>query len=171
MTEDSASLTRGPETGCYGVVDLSGWFPFLIRHMTHSPWAHAFIVLNASQGYILEARPSGSAIGNLSEYAGLPMLFSEPAPQAAGAGAIALFADARERWTGIPYGFYDIADLGLWYSLHWKPEWLTRRVLSEKTMICSQLTAEWGAAYGADWSCGQADPQFVTPGMLGARLT
>jgi hypothetical protein len=168
----TAYLTRPPQTGCYGVVDLSGWFPWCIRHLTRSPWAHAFIVLDDAAGTILEARPSGSAIGNLNQYAGRVMLFSEPAPEAGKAGgASSLILQARESWTGIEYGFADIAELGLWYSLHVRPEWLTKLVLSEQTMICSQLVAEWGSTYGADWNCGQADPQFVTPGLLGARLT
>ena len=168
----TSSLTRDPSTGGYGVVDLSGWFPWCIRHLTRSQWAHAFIVLDATAGTILEARPSGSAIGNLSQYAGRPKLFSEPAPEAGKAGgAQGLIEQVRETWTGIEYGFADIAELGLWYSVDIRPEWLTKLVISEHRMICSQLVAEWGDTYGADWNCGQADPQFVTPGLLGARLT
>lgn len=162
------ALLTAPSTGCYGVVDLSGWFPWWIRHLTHSRWAHAFIVLDAAAGTILEAKPSGSAIGNLSEYAGFATLFSEPAPQARPPAD--LIAAAQETWTGIPYGFTDIADLGLWYSFHIRPRWLTDLVLDERRMICSQLAAEWGSCYGADWNCGQPDPQFVTPGLLGKRL-
>ena len=167
----SAWLAGGPRTGGYGVVDLSGWFPACIKHLTRSRWAHAFIVLNADDGTILEARPAGSAIGNLTQYAGRLMMFSEAAPQAAGLLGPELWDTARKHWTGIPYGFTDIAELGLWYTCHLRPQWLTRLVLSEHHMMCSQLAAEWGQAYGADWTCGQPGPQFVTPGLLGARLS
>lgn len=160
-----------PQTGCYGVVDLPGWFSWCIRRLTRSEWAHAFIVLNAADGTILEARPGGSAIGNLSQYQGLPLLFSEPAPQAYALSGLELRNTAQESWTGIGYGFADVAALGLWYSLHVRPGMLTRFVLKEHRQICSQLAAEWGSSYGADWTCGQADPQFVTPGLLGARLS
>jgi hypothetical protein len=164
------SLGR-PQTGGYGLVDLPGWFPFCIRHLTRSKWAHAFAVLNAADGTILEARPSGSAIGNLSQYQGRQMLFSEPAPQAAQLAPVELWDAARQKWAGIEYGFADVAELGLWYGFHIRPELLTKLVLSEKRMICSQLVAEWGASYGADWNCGQTDPQFVTPGLLSGRLS
>jgi hypothetical protein len=166
----TAAAARSPQPGCYGVVDLTGWFPWCIRHLTRSRWAHAFIVLDTA-GAILEARPSGSAIGTLTQYAGRPMLFSEPAPQAATLPPGELAAAAREHWTGHPYGFADILELGIWYTLHFRPRWLTSLVLDDRSMICSQLAAEWGQAYGADWLCGQADPQFVTPGLLGARLS
>lgn len=166
-----AVLHRGPQTGGYGLVDLDGWFPSCVKYLTRSRWAHAFIVLDARAGAILEARPGGSAIGDLSQYAGQPMLFSEPAPQATGPGPAALRADAISRWTGIPYGFADIAELGIWYSLHIRPGLLTRLVKREHRMMCSQLVAEWGDSYGARWTCGQDDPQFVTPGLLGARLS
>lgn len=165
------ALLRGPQTGGYGVTDLPGWFPWCIRHLTHSPWAHAFIVLDAAAGIILEANPTGSVIAGIGKYDGRPVLYSEPAPGLPQAPASpALTAQARERWTGIGYGFADVAELGLWYAMHIRLGWLTRLVLDDHRMICSQLVAEWGAAYGADWRCGQPDEQFVTPGMLGARL-
>lgn len=157
--------------GCYGVVDLPGWFSACIRTLCRSKWSHAFIVLDAGNGVILQANPEGSATGSLSGYKNLPMLFSEPAPQAASMAPQELISMAQEKWAGIPYGFPTILELGLFYTMHLKPAWLTKLVLDEKEQICSQLVAEWGSAYGADWSCGQADPEFVTPGLLGARLT
>ena len=164
------SEIRPAANGCYGVVDLSGWFAACTRILTRSKWSHAFVVLDADNGVILEACPSGSAIGKLSAYMDLPLLFSEPAPQAARTSARLLTGMARSRWTGIKYGYLDIAALGLYYTVHKRPKWLTDLVLNDKRQICSQLTAEWGASYGADWQCGQADPQFVTPGLLGKRL-
>lgn len=164
-------MTRPASSGCYGVVDLRGWFSACIRTLTRSEWSHAFIVLDAANGIILQAQPQGSSIGSLHAYKNLPVLYSEPAPQAASMSPHQLISMAREKWSGIPYNFLDIAELGLFYTLHIRQKWLIGLVANDKRQICSQLTSEWGAAYGADWYCGQADPEFVTPGLLGARLT
>lgn len=168
----TSGLGNIPRTGCYGIVNLPGWMPWCIRHMTRSIWSHAFIVLDEPSGIILEARPTGSAIGDISQYAGLPMLFSEPAPMVAcglttAQGMIQL---AAERWTHLGYGFTDIAALGAWYGLHIRIPPVTQLIKDEHRLVCSQLVSEWGDAYGADWLCGQPDPQFVTPGMLADRI-
>ena len=155
-----------PAPGCYGVVDLRGVFPWLIRHFTRSEYSHAFIYLGF--GYILEAQPRGSKISPLSRYDGLPMLFSEPAP---GYVADPDVNKAQAAWLGIEYGFEDIAWLGLDLGLGIKWGWLLDRVRGTPDLICSVLVAEWGSAHGADWSCGQAYLQEVTPGELAARLT
>jgi hypothetical protein len=147
------------------VVDLSGWFPACIRYLTRSRYCHAFVCLG--DGMILEAQPSGSAISPLSKYAGLPMLFSEPAP---GYRQDADPEQDEKRWLRIPYGFDDILYLGLAYGLHLRPRWLLAEVEREDRMICSQLVAEWGACHGAAWSCGQPSPQLVTPGLLADRI-
>ncbi len=158
-----------PLTGGYGCADIPGAFGWAIRHFTRSRWDHAFVVLDAGEGVILEAWPSGSRIASLSEYEGLPLLWSRDTVP--GASPARLTALARERFTGIPYGFADIAYLGCVLALHEHPEWLRDLVLGEKRQICSQLVAAFGMACGTDaWCCGQPDPQLVTPGMLGQRI-
>ena len=117
-----------PAPGCYGVVDLRGVFPWLIRHFTRSEYSHAFIYLGF--GYILEAQPRGSKISPLSRYDGLPMLFSEPAP---GYVADPDVNKAQAAWLGIEYGFEDIAWLGLDLGLGIKWGWLLDRVAAPPT--------------------------------------
>jgi hypothetical protein len=154
-----------PQPGCYGVVDLPGFFPWMIRLFTRSKYSHAFVYLGF--GLILEAQPNGSRISPLSRYDGLAMRFSEPAP---GYTPDPDAQTAQARWLGIPYGFADIGWLGIDLTTGWRWRWLLDRVRDTRRMICSQLVAAWGAAHGADWSCGQAFAQEVTPGMLAARL-
>lgn len=162
-------MADSPQPGCYGVVDISSWFGWCIRKLTRSRYDHAFIYLGTSERLILEARPTGSAIGMLDEYKGLPMQFSEPAPGYTDADGADPFK-TEQKWLGIPYGFDDIAYLGLAYSLGWHSDWLLDKVKREDRMICSQLVADWGAAHSANWSCGQPSPQLVTPGLLDSRL-
>jgi hypothetical protein len=164
---------NAPVSGGYGCVDIRGgslgsaFMGSAIRLFTHSAYDHAFIILDAQAGTILEAQPEGSHIGNLSQYEGLEMIFS---PDSVLGGNVGKLAMAAEPFTGIPYGFLDIVYLGLSLGVHWRPQWLLDRVLKSKDMICSQLVAQFGVKYGANsWKCGQADPQLVTPGMLALR--
>jgi len=97
----------------------------------------------------------------------MPVLYSRdtvPDPDAAGLTA------AARGFTGIPYGFLDIAYLGAVLALNLHPRWLLDLVLSQRTQICSQLVAQFGMVAGADWQCGEPDPQLVTPGMLASRI-
>ena len=171
-------MSNRPLTGGYGVVDIPGWFGWNIRHFTHSRFDHAFVILDADAGTILEARPGGARISNLSEYAGLPMLFSDdaisrpfvsekwklhPSPHQ-------LTNMAEQRYVSVGYGYLDIVLLGLEVTFRYTPRWLDRYVLDEHRMICSQLVADFGRRYLMDWNCGQSSPQFVTPGLLARRI-
>lgn len=160
-------MSTTPLTGGYGVVDIPGWFGWNIRLFTRSPFSHAFIVLDAVNGIILEARPEGARLSNLSEYAGLRTEFSADRVDA----SVADLHRMAAAYVGIGYGYLDIVLLGLVLTLRWKPRWLLTRVLDQHRMICSQLVAQFGAANGQPgWMCGQPDPQLVTPGMLAARI-
>lgn len=159
-------MSDTPLTGGYGVVDISGLFGFAIRHFTHSQYDHAFIVLDAKNQLILEAQPSGAKVSSLYKYRGLAMEFST---DSISAGTADLMKVARDSYVGVPYGFPDIAYLGLELQ-GIKPRWLLDRVLSEKRMICSQLVAQFGQAFGTNWRCGQEYAQLVTPGMLASRI-
>lgn len=161
------SLSTLPTNGCYGCVDIPDAFGFAIRHFTHSKFSHAFVVIDANAGTILEAQPKGSRIGNLSEYYGLPMVFSSDAVAGGNLGRLTKLAPS---YVGIPYGFLDIFYLGLALGPGWRPGWLLEAVEDTHTMICSQLVAAFGVRCGANsWMCGQPDAQLVTPGMLAAR--
>lgn len=162
-----------PTSGCYGCVDIPGSnlrdrvMGSAIRMFTHSAYDHAFVVLDADAGVILQADPSGSRLGKLSDYDGMAMVFSEDAVMG---GNVAHLTEKAARFTGIPYGYLDIVYLGLSLGAGWRPPWLLHQVLRQDRMICSQLVAAFGVACGArSWQCGQADAQLVTPGMLGER--
>lgn len=154
-----------PPQGSYFVVKTRGFVPLMIRLLTHSRFDHAGVVINDA-GDIIEAEPGGARIGNLGEYAGLPILvntrermFSEQR---------AIVADVARRCIGTPYGFLDIVRLGLRCAgIHWGR--LTRRADSEHAMICSEIVAACGQAAGLDWLCGREAPAAVTPGDLARR--
>lgn len=133
-----------------------------IRRFTNSQYNHAFIIVS-EDGDIVEAQPRGAALGNISRYDGERKIFS----------ATNLTGEQREKivetaisCVGIPYGFLDIAYLGLASAgINWN--WLLNQVLREDRMICSQLVAYCGASALADsWLCGKAHPQLVKPSDL-----
>lgn len=119
---------------------------------------------------MLEAHPLGSRIRSLSEYAGLEIIFSEDSIDAE-PNELLDYATRVKKYVGVPYGYSDILLLAwvLTAGLGSVPQFVVNRVVSEKRMICSQLVAQFGADFGMDWQCGQADPQLVTPGMLAQR--
>jgi len=166
-------MSNKPLTGGYGCVDIPGFVGWSIKKMTRSEYDHCFIVLDAKKGTILESQPnrmngrSGAHINNLSEYAGLPMVFSNDYISATQS---VMMDEALDAFVGIRYGFPDIALLGIKLATHWQPKFLTDYILDEHRMICSQLVAQFGANFGKDWRCGQENPQLVTPGMLAARI-
>lgn len=153
-----------PQGGTYGVVRTRGVYAFLIRVATHSRYDHAFLVMPDAS--VIEAEPRGARRRAVSEYAGYPTLYSTDA--LTGAQRAAVCAKA-ETLLGTPYGWTDIARLGLrTLGLRWA--WLTRRADQEHAMICSQLVAACGQAAGVDWTCGRDCPAAVTPADLARRL-
>lgn len=159
-------MTGVPLTGGYACVDNPGFVPGSIRLLTRSQYSHAFIVVDAVQGTTFEAFPDGAHYGNLGRYYDRPIIYSKDAVKATPEE----ITQACDKIKGTPYGFLDIAYLGMALSVGWKPQWLLERVLTEKRMICSQLVAYFGKQFGSNWTCGQPDPQLVTPGMLAARI-
>lgn len=155
-----------PVSGGYGCVDIPTFFGKLIRLFTHSPYSHAFVVLDAASGQILEARPEGAQLRHLSEYQGLRQIYSTDYVLN---GDVEALRRAAEPFVGIPYGFLDIVYLGLAnLGIRWK--WLLRQVRRQDRMICSQLVAEFGYRAGQPgWCCGQSEPQLVEPSELAAR--
>src|SRR5690242_3904647 len=101
-----------PETGSYGCVDLPGPFGWAIREFTHSHYCHAFMVLDGTPGceIILEAAPTGSRITNLAKYHSFDMKFSK---DRIAAPSDVLMRVAVDHYSEIPYGFDDIALLGM----------------------------------------------------------
>jgi hypothetical protein len=157
--------------GDYGVVRTTGFVPWCIRALTRSAFDHAFVVVSEDGNgdyWIVEAEPSGARYAKLSEYAGYQVLFNtgEPLTDAQRAAIIC----AAHDMAGTPYGFLDIARLGLMLTICRAPKWLTKRADDERAVICSQLVALCGKRAGVDWLCGQSTTAMVTPGMLAQRI-
>jgi hypothetical protein len=157
-------MTLRPLSGGYACVDTGGGFTgAAIRHLTHSAMNHAFIILDADQGIILEADPGGARLNLLSSYDGMAVNYSHDAV------ALAPLSAARG-FIGVRYGFLDIAYLGLSLGAGWRPKFVLEQALREDRMICSQLVATFGQRHGLDWRCGQPFAQLVTPGLLNDRI-
>ena len=135
-----------------------------IQLFTHSKYCHTFVIVS-EDGDIVEARPKGAAKSHISEYGNDPIIYSST-----------ILTDEQRKdivsnslsYIGTPYGFLDIAYLGLYtQGIHWN--WLLQRVLNQHRMICSQLVATAGLNARTpvtEWLCGRPDPQLVTPGDL-----
>lgn len=145
----------------------------LIRLFTRSRFDHAFIYVGSDYSrdsktpMIVEARPHGAVIAALSEYDGDLIVWSQDDLTPEQRTEIVAQAVAR---VGTPYGFLDIAYIGLArLGLSWG--WLLRRVETQRRLICSQLVAVCGVdAEETSWLCGQPDPCLVTPADLGNRI-
>lgn len=142
----------------YECVRTSGFYAWLIRTGTRSPYNHAYLVF---QNQIFEADPGGARWRNLDEY-GTDQVIRGPELDGPQTAAALRKAHALE---GTPYGWLDIARLALrTLGLQWG--WLTRAADEERAMICSQLVAALGEAAGVDWLCGRETTAAVTPADL-----
>jgi len=151
--------------GTIFVLRSGGWMGALIRLATRSSVNHTGIALG--DGRTVEAMPRGATIGREQDGPdviwGTDLLATIEA-QRPGAG-VRIAAEAL-RLVGTPYGFLDIAALGLTaIGLRWG--WLERIVGRQDRLICSQLD---------DVACLRAGvhlydkpprlPQNVTPGDI-----
>jgi uncharacterized protein YycO len=158
------------EPGTFGVVASPGFVPGAIRLTTRSPFSHAFVVVEG--GMIVEAQKQGAIVSPLSKYSrakdtALAFNDEEPLTDEQRAGIV----EHAMSLLGIPYGFLDIAGLGMHAWLHWEPRWLVQRIQKQKRLICSQLVARsFYLGAGIDLACGRPDA-MVTPGDLGLRIT
>lgn len=154
------------EPGRYGVVATGGWIARLIRWATHS-WAnHSFIVIE--DGKVVEARPEGVRIKDLSEYNGCRMTFNTDEPMTSLQRSKVV--DFAKTLTNDEYNYLDFGAVGLQaVGITW--QWLFKLAGADHdAMICSQLVAACGRAAGLDWNCGKESPVFVTPGDLAKRI-
>lgn len=161
-------------------MDISSPFGFAIRHFTHSKYDHAFVILDADKGTILEAQPHGARVSNISEYKGLPMVFSKDSvfgsPPTVTPVVLNALADGAKQFIGKPYGFLDIVYLGMTLGVDpdgdsWICKHVLPHVLDTAREICSQLVAAFGQLFHTDWRCGQRYTQLVTPGLLASRAS
>lgn len=129
----------------------------LIRLVTRSRVNHAGVCLGG--GGTVEAKMRGAITG--SEHAGAifgTRLLAEVERQRQGAGADV--AAAALALLGTPYGFVDIAALGL-ADLGLRQRWLERVVDREHALICSQLV---------DQACLKAGVHLFSDGRMPGRV-
>ncbi|MGH3628214.1 MAG: hypothetical protein ACRDRL_12355, partial [Sciscionella sp.] len=132
----AASLVE-PRAGWIGVTPSTGFVPFMIRLITRSPHAaHAFIATGVGT-QIVEAEPEGARYGDARSYPDVVWLtalakdLTDAQLAAAAAWAIA--------HRGTPYSWVDDTEIGFTKLFHWAPDFMRRRLRSDKTLMCSQL--------------------------------
>jgi hypothetical protein len=106
-----------------------------------SRYGHAGIVVSEA-GDVVEAEPGGARIGNLSRYAGQPLLISDAPVVLAGGDEAAtrarVVAEAR-KLLGTPYSPLDYLALALLHLHLPLAAWVRKRVESSGHLICSAL--------------------------------
>lgn len=153
------------EPGRYVCVGGRGFVPTLIKIGTRSKYAHVVIV-ETSDGGIIEAMPGGVRRAHISQYAGLPACSNLAERMTSTQQAQIL--TAAQSMLGVPYNDLAIVDDGL-ESLGLVFKWLANIANGDHEVICSQAAAMVGAAAGFDWSCGKRDLSEVTPANLAKR--
>jgi uncharacterized protein YycO len=153
------------EPGRYICVGGHGLVPTLIKIGTRSKFAHVVIV-ETSDGGIIEAMPGGVRRAHISQYAGLPAVCNLAEHMTSVQQGQIL--DAARAMLGTPYNDLAIVDDGL-ESLGLVFKWLANIANRDGEVICSQAVAQMGAAAGFDWSCGKRDLCEVTPADLAKR--
>jgi hypothetical protein len=167
-----------PAVGTIGVVSTlhaGTWFDrfvsWVIQFDTQSPVNHAFVYIG--RGRILEARPGGSGFNRYDAYPGTLWLthIQPPGSSAAEQEAVA------ESLCGIPYGWLDIAAIGI-AQKRWSPEtrqrwldgrepWWVRRIATDpRDAICSQLCDLYYLHFARHLFNDKRLPGLVSPGDL-----
>ena len=150
-----------PQPGDIGVTPSRGWASFGIRWATHSPVAHAFVSVGGTR--IVEADPHGARFNDASRYKQVTWLTGLSGSLAGWQrAAIVDWAVGR---IGTPYSWLDDAAIGMRDLFGWCPAWLTRRMASTRTLMCSQLAVEAYRAAGVDLFPGRPGGS-VSPGDL-----
>lgn len=153
--------------GTYGVVDNAGIVGAGIRLSTRSPFSHAFVVVK--DGNVVESGANGAKLSVLAKMKPRALAFNDEEPlndkQRDG------IVEHAMSLLGTPYGFLDIAGLGMHAWTGWYPPELLRAVQEERRLICSQLVAR-SYFLGAQIDLGFGRPDaMVTPGDLALRIT
>jgi hypothetical protein len=160
-----------PQPGDFGLTTISGAVGGLIRW---GQWfngdgfsvdEHAFIALPG--GKLVEAEPGGARIGELSEYAAVPVEYSRwdltPEQRHAIVGAATALL-------GTPYSALDYFALAT-HRLHIPAPGLQQYIASTGHMICSQLVDECYRRAGVQLFDDGRWSGMVTPGSLRRALT
>jgi cell wall-associated NlpC family hydrolase len=122
-----------PQLGDFGVARTNGWAAPWIRLVTRSTVNHAFVYVG--NGQIVEANPSGAAVGKVTEYP--HAIWSHMALTTQQRHAI---ANAADTLVGTPYSWVDDACIGLADLFGWHvPEPVRHRLNRRDRLMCSQL--------------------------------
>jgi len=156
-----------PNIGDYFVVRTNGWAGWLIRIGTGSKWNHAGIYIG--DGKIVEARPIGVTVSELSKYDGMPIIWNTEVDTS-------LTEEERNRikhraldFVKDRYGFWSIINIALKILfLGWFPS--LKRAEDENSVICSQLVA-WTYSSAAHIKLSKKPHALVTPKDLAYRIT
>jgi len=150
--------------GTIFVLRSGGFVGEAIRLLTHSRVNHAGVCLG--DGRTVEAQAKGAVIKREQDNprviygVGLYAHINGLDPY-----ANARIADEAFRLVGTPYGFTDIAALGLAdLGLRWK--WLERKVDKQHALICSQLVDQACLSAGVHLFSDGRMPGRVDPGDL-----
>jgi hypothetical protein len=144
-----------PNPGDFMVVATNGWVARVIRILTRSKWNHAAIFIG--DGQIIEADPSGVQIADLSNYDGLPILWSDLRLPPAQATLVVAAARAQ---LGLEYGFLDVAAIALSTI-----GIITSRLDDPDSRFCSQVVAQTFLVAGP-LLCVTKAANRITPGDL-----
>jgi len=154
-----------PNIGDYFVVRTNGWAGWLIRIGTGSKWNHAGIYIG--DGKIVEARPVGVTISDLSKYDGMPIMWNTVVDTISSEDR-EIIVNRAKAFVGDKYGFWSIINLSLKILfLGFFPNMM--RAENENSVICSQLVA-WCYSVG-HIKVSNKQHALVTPKILAYRLT
>lgn len=150
-----------PRAGDIGLVRGTGFFPWLIRTVTRSPYAHAFLLM--PDGTIVEAEPHGARrvemhYTNVYWCTALSAGLTYPQRSQIVAWAVAHL--------GTPYSWVDDAEIGFVDLFGWAPKWMRKRLASTRTLMCSQLCDADYAAAGRQLYADHRPAGGVSPGDL-----
>jgi len=151
-----------PNLGDYFVVHTTGWAARLIQLGTRSKWNHAGIYIGDNK--VIEARPNGVKIRDVSEYDNFPIMWSNEPLTEEQRSNLVKFAKSFEN---DGYGVGSIIALAfkcLGLSI------LPANILAEKEkrVICSQLVA-WSYSH-IKIKLTNKPHALVTPADLAKRL-
>lgn len=153
------------EPGRYICVGGKGVVSRAIELLTWSRFCHV-VMVETSDGGIIEAMPGGVRRAHISQYAGLPACSNLAEHMTSTQQA--QIVTAAQGMLGVPYDDLAIADDALEaLGLRWK--WLANLANGNHELICSAAVAKMGAAARFDWSCGKRLLSEVTPANLAKR--
>ena len=174
-----------PNPGDYFVTRTNGFWAWLVRYGTSSIVNHAGVYVGTVVGLkgpqVIEARPGGAGYRPAADYTdaiwSTGRLPAGDTPNDAQRQAIVW---SGHKALGTPYGFEDLAAIALAQkklgsrvkvtAALAKQPWWVRKIISRRTMICSQLVSAAYTDAGIDLFTDGRLPNLVSPGDLLALL-